>query len=781
MGRELRKNWFQYLSMLLITVLAVTLFLGFLSNSLTLRKRADLYLEESDLADLIVQTTSFDGQDRGEDGYLTNLGASALGYRVYSDGSFTVEGGSPETAEIFISDLEINKPYITDGEAGALLDLRVAELRGYKIGDRVTVELSSFKTALSAFGLDETFEFTVTGFMHSVERVNIYSSSPVFVTPELFRAALAEKLSALYPEGYLNSEAWAAQAEAIYPRFENQALIQCGDIAALKAAIEDEFAAKENNNLIFVYDRDTMEAVVTIDSEVDQSLNMLYVFPVIFFLVALLVIMSTVSRLVLRERTNIGTFKALGIANRRIVFHYAFMGTVVTLLGCIIGAILGPLIVPTVMGIKYTLMFSMPLLSGTVFSIPWTLLTVVFVCLCAMLIGVWASRSVIRENPAECMRPKQISYHPHVKRGTGKASAMGTHALLSVRMALRNVRINWGRSLLTVIGILGCSALLLTSFGIGDTLTASVENDFGGLFHYDVASPYTSAQRDAVYGQLDEWLQDGTIATYESVSSYIVTVRGETNKAVSFWVIAENSVMTDVPSGAMSASTAEELGLRVGDEVTFTIGSLQATCTVEHIVQTSAWNGFFTTENPFGDGAYSSGNVWVQTENGDTVRDALNEINGTYTAKTMADRIGEIEDLISSTNTMKYTLMVFAILLSVVVLYNLSLLNLKERTRDMATLKVLGYTHFQIALSLIVEIMLLTVIGTGLGCAFGFPLLYLVMKINEISIMSFVITLKAVSYLYAVALSVGTAIVINLFFGSLISKIDMTESLKSVE
>lgn len=263
MGRELRKNWFQYLSMLLITVLAVTLFLGFLSNSLTLRKRADLYLEESDLADLIVQTTSFDGQDRGEDGYLTNLGASALGYRVYSDGSFTVEGGSPETAEIFISDLEINKPYITDGEAGALLDLRVAELRGYKIGDRVTVELSSFKTALSAFGLDETFEFTVTGFMHSVERVNIYSSSPVFVTPELFRAALAEKLSALYPEGYLNSEAWAAQAEAIYPRFENQALIQCGDIAALKAAIEDEFAAKENNNLIFVYDRDTMEAVVT--------------------------------------------------------------------------------------------------------------------------------------------------------------------------------------------------------------------------------------------------------------------------------------------------------------------------------------------------------------------------------------------------------------------------------------------------------------------------------------------------------------------------------------
>lgn len=130
---------------------------------------------------------------------------------------------------------------------------------------------------------------------------------------------------------------------------------------------------------------------------------------------------------------------------------------------------------------------------------------------------------------------------------------------------------------------------------------------------------------------------------------------------------------------------------------------------------------------------------------------------------------------------MKYTLMIFAILLSVVVLYNLSLLNINERTRDIATLKVLGFTRGKIARSLLYEIMLLTLIGTAFGLALGYPVTYLVLSINKVEIMSFLYYLNPLSYGYSALLALLTSFAINLAFGKSIGRIDMIESLKSVE
>lgn len=779
--RELKKNAVSYLAMFLIVLLAVTLFLGFLSNSLTLDKRAELYYEQTNLADLIVQTTALTDEDRE---YLESVEGADVEYRTYSDGSFMAEGKDQQTAELYLYDGSINQAYVTDGYAGFLIDARIAELYGYEIGDIVTVEITSYKSILSAYGLPYELEFKITGLAHFVDRVNIYSVSAVYVTTETFVNALLE--SANYPSDY------AAYIKTYISSMQNQALILCEDAAALKTEIQDYFAASTDSNLLFVYDRDTMESVVTIDSEVDQSLSMIYVFPVIFFVVALLVVMSTISRLILRERTNIGTMKALGITDGKIIFHYAVLSAVVTLFGCIAGAVIGPLIVPNVMSIKYTLMFSMPELCGIAVSIPWTLLTIAFVCLCSMAIAIWASRSVIREMPAECMRPRKIEYSSRKNKSkeqkTGKEEKspekVVSHTALSCRMAVRNIRINWGRAIMTIIGVAGCSALLLTSFGIGDTLAQSVENDLGSAFTYDVSTSCSSSNKDGVYNLLDSLKNSGDISTYEKVCTYNISL-SDTGETFSVYVFENDTAMTTTTAEgiAISQNKADDLGLSVGDEISFSVGGKTVIYTIQAVVQTSLLNGLFMEEgqNAFDGEAYCSESVWVKTDNPQTVKDKLNEVNGTLDAQTMDERIDEVNSLISSTNTMKYTLMVFAILLSVVVLYNLSLLNLKERTRDMATLKVLGYTHFQIALSLVLEIMLLTIIGIALGCVLGYPLLWLVMTINEISVIAFIITLNPLSYVYSVLIAAGTAAVINVIFGFMITRIDMTESLKSVE
>ncbi len=764
MLRELKKNWFQYLSMFVITVLAVTLFLGFISNTLTLRRRADLYLKESNLADLVLQTSGMEQEDRD---YLEGLSSlkAPVEYRMYSDGEFGKTDGdhaSRNTAKIYVFDGQINKPYLTEGEAGVLIDRTVAELYGYRIGDEIEIEFTAYSLSLT---------FSISGFMHSVEGVNIYANSPVFITEETFQTAFFGTFE--YPVS-------DPMKRAILQTMRNQALILCENVAQTKEEIQDTFAQKPVDNLLFVFDRNSMESVVILDNEVKQSLNMLYIFPVIFFLVSVLVIMSTISRLILRERITIGTMKALGISNGRIIFHYAFMSAAITFFGCVAGAIIGPLIVPAVMTIKYGLIFSLPQMTGTVFSAAWTFGTAFAVCLLSLLIGVWASRSVMKENPAECMRPKQAHYRPRTKKQSSKNAGQ---SLLALRMAARNIRINRGRSLMTVVGILGCSALLVTSFGIGDTMAASVQNDYGTLFYYDVSSPYVSARQSEFFGALEEMKGNGTVQTYERTKQYVATASSAgVNKDVSVYIIPKDSAMTQMAQtgNILSEITASILGVKEGDTLTFSLGGCVTEYAIDGIVTTSTWNGFFTTEDKF-TGCFGSESVWVKTQSPDEVRDALDLANGSQIAKTMADKIAEIENMISSTNAMKYTLMVFAIMLSVVVLYNLSLLNVKERTRDMATLKVLGFTDFRIAGSLIAEIMILTLIGTAIGCLFGYPLMYLVMKLNEMATMAFVYSVSFASYVWSAAVSLGTSMAINLMFGALISKIGMTESLKSVE
>ncbi len=815
MVRELFRNWFQYLSMFVITALAVTLFLGFISNTQTLRVRSERYLDESNLADLIVQVTTF---EEGDEEYLAGLDTERLEYRVYSDGEFSRLGdaGVHNIAKIFVADGEINKPYIVEGQRGFLIDKTVANLYGYGVGDSLTVEFTAFKefaeqiseevtAQFAAYGeqygafvpelkdikvtVPSSYTFTVTGLMHSVEGVNIYSNSPVFLATDTVAQTIAEEVISQLPmenglfKSIVTEEKVLARVKEILSMCRNQALISSENFAEQKEEIRDRFADAGNGNLLFVYDRDTMESVVILDNEVEQSKNMLYIFPVIFFLVSILVIMTSISRLILRERINIGTLKALGMTNGRIVFHYAFMSAAVTFFGCVLGAIIGPLIVPAVMTVKYGLIFSMPKIVGTVYSMPWTFGLTAIVCILALLIGVWAARSVMKENPAECMRPKQITYTPKVMRGTGR-SKESRHLLLSCRMALRNIRINWGRSLMTVIGVMGCAALLVTSFGIGDTMTNSVENDYGVLCYYDVTSPYAAAQEEEFFSLLEKMKGEGTIETYERVRTYVATAHtGTQSKDITVYVLPENSQMSAITRGGSTLSriTADVLKIGEGEDLSFTLGACTADYSVEDVVETSTWNGFFTTVNHFSEDCYFQENVWVKTASPDEVRDQLNEINGTGTAKTMGDRRAEIENLISSTNAMKYTLMVFAILLSVVVLYNLSLLNVKERTRDMATLKVLGFTHFQVSFALIVEIMLLTLIGTACGAFLGYPLMYLVMKLNEMATMAFVYAITPLSYVLSVAVALGTAIFINFIFGLSISRISMTESLKSVE
>lgn len=361
--------------MIVIVALAVTLFCGFVSNTDVLKNRVNTLFEESNLCDLCVQASSFDEKDKE---FFANL--ENYEYRFYSDG--TLNGRS---SKIYMgANNSISKPVITEGTEGVLIDETIAAGNQYKIGDTITLKLSS---------LDTEMNFEITGFMRFAEIANIYSSFPVYLSVDVVNQKIKELLGPLAI--FFNIEG-----------YYNQVLIKSDNAEKLKANIEEYYAGRaEASNLIYIFDRDSMESVVLLNNEISQSLSMISVFPVIFLVVSVLVILTTISQLILRERMNIGAMKALGISNARIMFHYSLFGVLICLIGGIIGILLGPAIIPSVMSVKYGIIYNLPDVPIFSINVWWSIFAVFVVCVLAALISLLVLKDVIKEKPAECMRP----------------------------------------------------------------------------------------------------------------------------------------------------------------------------------------------------------------------------------------------------------------------------------------------------------------------------------------------------------------------------------------
>ena len=746
--RDIAKNFLQYLSMIVIVMLAVTLFCGFISNTLTLKKTIDDYYKASNLTDIICQYTSISADDRD---FLQSLsGVDEIEYRFYCEGSVNQKSAKIYAAD---SDNQISVPIIKNGTRGVLVDQNVAKRDYLSIGDEINIEIPYGNTKFSS-------DFEITGLMNFAEVAATHTTSPVYLDFDVLTAAIAPISKDMITD---------------------QVVIKAKSPQIVKDAINAHYQSTGAANLIFVYDRNSMESVIMLNTEVSQSLKMIYVFPVIFLIVSILVILSTIGPLILRERTNIGTLKGVGVSNRRILLHYAFIGVLLCLIGGIIGVVIGPFIIPNVLLIKYSILYSLPRHAPVVFSWLWSIIAILAVSILSLVIGVFVCSKTIKEKPASCMRPlppRDSFILRHTTRGL-KAANKWT---IPIKMASRNILLKPIRAVMTVIGVMGCVALLVCSFGIGDTVNNSINLELGGQFKYDISTGYT--QNDFV-SKIDELENNGQIEYYETTRTYYVSVKAANIKDVKIYVLPANPRLTTInPNGKVliSKSIAEDLGVKAGGEVTLSVSGCSVELTVDEIIQTAYTKGIFVDDaSVFGDSLYTSA-MWIKASGADMeLVNYINTINGTNDALTMETLRGNVHNTISSISTIKLTMMLFAIALAVVVLYNLSLLNVKERVRDIATMKVLGFTQGQIGLSLLYEIMFLVLFGTCVGLMLGFPITYLVLSINKIEVLTFIYRVKSVSYVISAAISLFAAFLINLLFTYRIRRINMIESLKSVE
>ncbi|MCI2111680.1 MAG: ABC transporter permease [Bacilli bacterium] len=828
--RQIKSNWSQFLAVIAIGGIAVTLFVGLLANADSFEGRVDAAFEEGNMADAWVTTSKY---ERGDEPAIR----SALPEGAEMASRFETNGrldGAVAFPTVVPSLPSVSAPYeVRLSEAVPstdtdffYVDVAIAGENGEKhaIGssmnlsyDLSALDLTGYKSYLSSYLLnpgddilDQTgfsLSLRVTGIMKFPENIQkaAYSPSVCLIGGETFYNAVNQKLLGHFTdEGVeLIYEALGWNATPDWSRFPraNQYLIRYPSHEAGDSLdnIEAYFDAKgSESNLLSVDDRSSMPFVTVVNNDVKQARQFTFLFPFVFFFVGVLVILTTTSQIILKERTQIGTMKAIGLSKAQIYRHYLALTDSVVGIGILIGEIVGPLLIPAIMDNKYSIIYTLPVRTY-VFPLLYGILTALAFLAVASLVTYLICRKEVRLNPAQSMRPAV----PGVKGKSGALPPLKrpSAAFLSIKMAFRNIRFDIGKSVMVIVGVMGCTALLVCGFGIEDTVYYGIDHDMSLFNNASVMMTFSvSKKKSDILADLST--VDGVdVERCDPFSRATATVtcgdRTVDSHAIvlSFDPVEDSHFQLgpfDHSTLAISQKVADETGAKLGEAISFDYEGAAYSAPVGLIFEAFAFNGVVACHDaPFFASEPSYSGAYLECVSGFTP----DEIKGTIgeeaadggrfgyvtECSTQKDWSDKINDVMSGVLIMTNAVKGFGIALAIVVLYNLALLNFRERTRDIATLKVLGFRRREIASSLLWETMTLTFIGVALGFALGYPFLLGVMGLNKVELVSYLYVINFSSYGLAFLLTFVVDFAVNGGLSLLTGKVRMVESLKSVE
>lgn len=765
--RNIIDNIKQFLSIIVIVFLATTLFSGFLVNSNTLEKAVNNYFKDTKLADAWLYVDKISQED--EDFFAQN----EINYEKRLEFSSTINiKNSPleNESKIFVYDTgKISTPYLVSGTSGCWIDQKVMKNNNLKVGQDSVLFDYDYSIYIDGieYILNLQFEFLITGTMAISECADVYSSWPILIEKDLFLSKVNTEVNSKFADIMSN-----ITPENISTLPFNQILLKSQNIDETLTKIQQYYSNTSDSRLLLTLKQESIESVVLLKSEVEQSKKMIYIFPTIFLLVSILIIITSINQLILKERTKIGTLKSLGASKKMLLKHYSSYGAFLCVIGAIAGLIIGPLVIPEIMFIKYDILYSIPKdYVNLIYPFDSLLLMFLIVVAIGFFSSFFACREIVGKKPAQCLKPDLIKLKSKQRRKKLELS-------ISIKVAFRNMRIRPIRTTMATIGIMGCVALLLCGFGIGDTLNNSVNNDLQKLFSYDISSGYENADFFEKVENIEE------ISYFEKYEMYHAGVsNGEILKNINFYVTEEESKITsfvlEQNQAVISKSISDDLKIGIGDFLDINVGGVIKQIKISSIIETAFFNGIYYCGDVEFSEAYARFGIWAKVD-GDvtTVVNELNKINGTNNAQSMSDIRQNVENKISSISLMTTTLKVFAIALVIVVLLNFVFLILKERNRDIATLKILGQNIFSITFTITIEILLIGLMGLFLGMLAGYPLLVLVLFVNRVEIMNFLYYISPLSFIFTILIILFAIIMILLIILYQVNKINLIESIK---
>ena len=566
----------------------------------------------------------------------------------------------------------------------------------------------------------------------------------------------------------------------------------------------DDIAAGE----WYVLDRDTITSFATFEQNADRIADIARVFPVFFFLVAALVALTTMTRMVEENRQQIGTLKALGYSEMAISAKYLAYALTASLSGAAVGLVVGFAGFPSVIWIAYSAMYRVP--SFRLEVDPLLVVASLLVSVAVISVATLAAcHAELAEKPASLMLPKAP---PAGKRILlERIRPLWRHMSFSYKVTARNLLRYKKRFFMTVLGVAGCTALLLVGFGIQDSIMDIVDKQYTELNHYDLSISLSNEKALTETRGLSDILSDtDKISYYNAFYTKSVTISNadDAESSVTFTVCEDDAQLTkyftlrtrqghqtvpfDAENGVvLTEKTAEMLDLSIGD--TFWLHQSDGTrtaLTLTGITENYVSSALYMTQSAYAEyiGEVPAMNtVYAMSTCGEDEA-ACDALSSEILGKNYITSVSFIEEMTSTfTNVIScidyvvLLVIVCAAALAAVVLYNLININIAERKKELATIKVLGFFDGEVQRYIFREIYLLSLIGALVGLAIGVPLHQFIIRTVEIDQMMFIRRIAVSSYFYSVGLTMVFTFAVSLFMRRLVNRISMVESMKAPE
>ena len=578
-------------------------------------------------------------------------------------------------------------------------------------------------------------------------------------------------------------------------------------LADAKAEIED--AEAQLNDIEegewYVWDRSRNVSFASFDSNSTKLAALAKVFPVFFFLVAALVVSTTMTRMVEEERLQIGTMKALGYTKGAIMQKYLLYAFTAAAVGAVAGLALGFFVFPRVIWTAYQMMYYAP-----AFLSPWRwdvgLLAGGSLIAISMLATWSACRSTLHEYPAALMRPRAPKAGKRIL--LERVTFIWRRLPFTYKVTCRNLLRYKKRFWMTVIGVAGCTALLVTGFGISDSLNSIVTKQFGEIYHYDLLTAVTDAEdtkegpaHDYLYTddafkesltvftqQVEQELEDGSTVDYYYMVPEDVTAFAD------FADLHNRQTGEPTPLGeegvVLTEKLASTLNVKPGDTITLEdADGNQADFTVSGVCEHYVYNYVYMSAESYAK-EFGSEPAWnaimsQMTDNSQQGREAVSAkllaMDEVASLNFTADSMDMVLNMLESIDAVVVLIIVCAACLAFVVLYNLTNINIAERVKEIATIKVLGFYDREVDAYVNRESVILTLIGALLGLVGGIALHKFVILTVEVDAVMFGRDIQPMSFVYSLALTFLFSLIVNLFMGRKLKQISMVESMKAPE
>jgi putative ABC transport system permease protein len=741
----------QFISMIIMIAIGMGIFIGANMEWFSIEKNTSNFMASTCYADYRLYNEQGFSTDDIEK--IKNIDGVSEASRVLSV-SVDVKNSSNSLSLFCLENYTVSTMLVTSGADydenadGFWISDKYAKENNLSVGDSLTLTYKNMEISGTILGLAKSSEYLICIADENQVMPDYKTFGFVYVSPKMIFSALGQT-------------------------FYSQ-------INILSSLSKQEMETSVNNALgktTLILTKNEHTSYAGVYSEIDDGKTMGAILPVLFLLIGILTMITTMHRITANEKTQIGTLKALGFKDRKIIFHYTSYGLFIGIIGSVLGVGIGFLIADFLVGTNGMESTYIDLPQWKLYM-PWfcwlaLILTIAFLTLISFL----SVRKILNGSPADALRP----YTPkNVKPLKIEKTKTFSKLSFSAKWNLRDIFRHKTRSLMTLLGVVGCVILLVGAFGINDTMKEylqSVDNICNYTTQVNMSETASNDDTLSLASSLNgDWLASSSVELGgKAITLNIYNVQSDKIRFLN----KNNQTISLSDDGAYICVRLADSGIKVGDEITFSpygseenytikVAGVVRSVLTENITMTKAYAESIGI-------SYHINAVYTDIEQSEIASSDI--ISGMQSKQNL---MSSYDSYMQILNTSIMILIVGAVILGVIVLYNLGVMSYVERYRELATLKVVGFKDKSIGKILISQNIWLTIIGILIGLPFGVGVLKLLI-IYMASEYELKLSIGVLTYVFAFLFTLGISLVVSFFIAKKNKKIDMVEALKGAE